>query len=252
MVASSPKRGGAASASEETLDDWEQTALNRIGSALFAGGFGTNVSAIFTAIDSNADGSLSFDEFSSAIKSLRLEPSFSDAQLRRVFDAVDLNRSGSINYYEFVQCFRVTDTAGASGSDSSASGATAGAGAMASPAEGGNRTWQRSVIERVIATLFEYRLELVSAFKLFDVDGNGVITREEFRKGLQALTSLTGSPITDMQADELMRALDRDESGTIDYGEVSNPVSSLIHSAQSLCVWLTRSFAFDSLPFAVC
>lgn len=60
-----------------------------------------------------------------------------------------------------------------------------------------------------------------STLQLFDVDGNGVITRDEFRKGLQALTSLTGSPITDMQADELMRALDRDGSGTIDYGEVS-------------------------------
>jgi EF-hand domain pair len=105
-------------------------------------------------------------------------------------------------------------------------GAAGGAGATASStdASGGDdsaagRSWQRSVIERVIATLFEYRLELVSAFKLFDVDGNGIITREEFRKGLQALTSLTGSPITDMQADELMRALDRDGSGTIAYSE---------------------------------
>lgn len=305
-MVSSPRRdsdaapgfGGAAGGGDgdgSALDDWAQATLNRIGSALYtSGGFGSNVSAIFASIDSNGDGALSPEEFARAITSLHLEPPLTDAQIRRVFDSVDLNGSGSINYYEFVQCFRVADTAGslaggssASGAGGSAGGAAGGAGAAPEPGAGGgaggHRTWQRSVIDRVVATLFEYRLELVSAFKvrlvprlawdlssyhnfpfsaslsfsrdftanilrlylwlvlpccatllccfpvvllqLFDVDGNGVITREEFRKGLQALTSLTGSPITDMQADELMRVLDRDGSGTIDYGEVSHRYS---------------------------
>lgn len=299
------------------LDDWAQATLNRIGSALYSsGGFGSNVSAIFASIDSNGDGALSPEEFNRAITSLKLEPPLTDAQIRRVFDSVDLNGSGSINYYEFVQCFRVADTAGSltgghtatagsgAGAGGAAGGASGGAGAApesgAAGGGGGHRTWQRSVIERVIATLFEYRLELVSAFKvrpacmlpllllfmllllllllmllkivqrrlrppsfyvavavvdqllcspfppfprsaspmalqLFDVDGNGVITRDEFRKGLQALTSLTGSPITDMQADELMRALDRDGSGTIDYGEVSEPRTTRAGGSAACC-----------------
>lgn len=37
--------------------------------------------------------------------------------------------------------------------------------------------------------------------------------------GLQALTSLTGSPITDEQADELLKALDRNGDGEIDFAE---------------------------------
>lgn len=37
--------------------------------------------------------------------------------------------------------------------------------------------------------------------------------------GLQALTSLTGSPITDEQADELLKALDKDGDGEIDFQE---------------------------------
>lgn len=237
-----------AGADGNNLDDWTQHTLNKIGAALFAGGFGSNVAAVFTAIDSNADGSLSPEEWSRAIRSLKLDgPTLTEPQLKRLFDAIDLNGSGGINYFEFVQSFRVADSKlnlgyGPSSSSSTASsnpgtpmgmgaaasGAAGGAGATAAAADAapsddgsssGSRSWQRSVIERVIATLFEYRLELVSAFKLFDVDGNGIITREEFRKGLQALTSLTGSPITDMQADELMRALDRDGSGTIDYSE---------------------------------
>ncbi len=37
--------------------------------------------------------------------------------------------------------------------------------------------------------------------------------------GLQALASLTGSPLTDMQADELMKALDTNGDGEIDWQE---------------------------------
>jgi len=34
-------------------------------------------------------------------------------------------------------------------------------------------------------------MELAAAFKLFDVDGNGVISRDEFRQGLQVRARLT-------------------------------------------------------------
>ena len=67
-----------------------------------------------------------------------------------------------------------------------------------------------------MSKLFEYRVELAAAFRMFDLDGNGVISREEFRQGLQALTGLLGSPITDMQADEMLRVLDKDGDGSVE------------------------------------
>jgi len=46
-----------------------------------------------------------------------------------------------------------------------------------------------------------------------------VISRDEFRLGLQALTALHGSTITDWQADEMLRVLDTDGDGSINYEE---------------------------------
>ena len=51
---------------------------------------------------------------------------------------------------------------------------------------------------------------------------DGVISREEFQKGLQALTGLHGSPITEWQADEMLRVLDTDGDGSINYSEFVN------------------------------
>jgi Ca2+-binding EF-hand superfamily protein len=148
-------------------------------------------------------------EFTRALKELKLD--FNEEEVRKIVGTIDTNLSGAINYTEFIQAFKVTDSAALHAP------VVAGAGAMATSAA---RPWQRGIIDRIVATLFEYRLELASAFKLFDTNGDGIITKEEFRQGLQALTSLTGSPITDMQADELLRVLDKDHSGTIDFTEV--------------------------------
>lgn len=155
-------------------------------------------------------------EFSRALRDLKL--SFSDAEVRKVVDAVDVNKNGAVNYTEFVAAFKVADMSYATADSGGAS--ASGSGARASPSSD-PRSWQRGVIDRIVSTLFEYRLELASAFRMFDTNGDGIITREEFRHGLVALTNLAGSPVTDMQADELMRVLDKDNSGTIDFAEVS-------------------------------
>ena len=82
--------------------------------------------------------------------------------------------------------------------------------------------WQRGVIERIVAVLYEYRFELAAAFSLFDTDRSGKISRDELRIGLNSLSSLTGSPLTEGQADELMRALDTNGDGEIDWTEFTS------------------------------
>jgi len=110
-----------------------------------------------------------------------------------------------------------------------AGGAGGGGGGGASGGGGGggadpdaSAEWQRGVIERIVAVLFEYRFELAAAFSLFDTDRSGKISRDELRIGLNSISSLTGSPLTEGQADELMRALDTNGDGEIDWAEFVN------------------------------
>jgi hypothetical protein len=58
-----------------------------------------------------------------------------------------------------------------------------------------------------------------TAFELFDTDGSGTVSREEFRSGLRSLIGTSLSDITDMQADQIMDSLDRDGKGSLDYVE---------------------------------
>jgi Ca2+-binding EF-hand superfamily protein/diadenosine tetraphosphatase ApaH/serine/threonine PP2A family protein phosphatase len=92
-----------------------------------------------------------------------------------------------------------------------------------------NRT---GAIDSILAILYEFRTELGAAFKVFDTDGNGEISREEFREGLRALQALsttspsTGSSssllISDEMADAIMDSLDTDKSGSISFNEFLN------------------------------
>ena len=71
----------------------------------------------------------------------------------------------------------------------------------------------------MVNVLYEYRIELAAAFEKFDLDHSGSVSLDEFRVGLQALTGAVGSPLTDMQAEELMKALDKDSDGRLSYEE---------------------------------
>merc|ERR1712046_200600 len=56
---------------------------------------------------------------------------------------------------------------------------------------------------------------LTKAFKVFDADGSGSITREELHKVMTTL----GEPLTEEEVDIMMRDADKDGGGTISYSE---------------------------------
>eukprot|EP00850_Spirogloea_muscicola_P022002 SM000272S10269 [mRNA] locus=s272:126940:131164:+ [translate_table: standard] len=56
---------------------------------------------------------------------------------------------------------------------------------------------------------------LKETFKMMDADGSGTITLDELKEGLQRV----GSNLKDVEIEELMKAADADQDGTIDYPE---------------------------------
>jgi Ca2+-binding EF-hand superfamily protein len=61
-------------------------------------------------------------------------------------------------------------------------------------------------------TTKEERNDLMRVFKLLDKNGDGKLTREELMDGYNKSV-----PIGDLEINELMKKLDNDGSGSIDY-----------------------------------
>ena len=58
--------------------------------------------------------------------------------------------------------------------------------------------------------------ELAKVFKIFDIDGNGTLNKEEVKKGYQMHY---GKAISDEALDKMFRMVDIDNSGDINYSE---------------------------------
>lgn len=57
--------------------------------------------------------------------------------------------------------------------------------------------------------------DLLAAFRVFDKDGNGYITRDELKMAMD----LIGESMTEIQLDEMLKATDIDHDGKINYEE---------------------------------
>jgi hypothetical protein len=83
---------------------------------------------------------------------------------------VDSDHNGLINYHEFSRAFKITDVK-----------------EMKHRGDGhhGNRGedpgWADRIIQQMSNFLFQYRLELASMFRAFDVNNDGTISRQEFK-----------------------------------------------------------------------
>lgn len=99
-----------------------------------------------------------------------------NGELEDIIRAIDLNKDGFIDFDEFARVW-----------------------------------WVRE--QQQLEADFETELEL--AFKVFDTDGSGVITREELREKLTTL----GEKLSEEEVEELLAEADTDKSGTISFEE---------------------------------
>ncbi|TDH68253.1 hypothetical protein CCR75_004762 [Bremia lactucae] len=183
--------------SATNLDVETMQALLQIGKTLFARR--GSLQYHFYHFDKNQDGVLSHSEFQSALKQLGF--AFEPQVLDRIMAAVDKDGGHSIDYKEFVAAFSVHDLK------------------EHEALESGNLSWQNSVLQQVSNVFYQHRIHIRNAFRMFDANNSGTISRGNFRTGIKTFNVVLNSPLSDDQIEELLLYLDSNKDGEISYKE---------------------------------
>ena len=178
---------------------------------------------LFRSFDTDGNGYISYDEFTKAMLTLGGgggggKPQDAAAKQRMATMLADLakwvdhDQSGSINYLEFCAAFRVAD-----------------GGAEKATGQGGGG--MREIVDSLLHLFFQHRFSLKRAFEFFDVNGDGVLSPDEFRAAVRDLSTLETDDgavplgLTAEQTDNLVASLDTDGDGFIDYEEFLQALS---------------------------
>ena len=101
-------------------------------------------------------------------------------------------------------------------------------------------SWQDSIIQMVANVLFQHRVQLLSAFRLFDLGNSGEISGDDFKTAMLTVNVLFPEPLSNAQISELKDALINSKSGKIDYRD-------FLESFQIVDVGWTNSVESSSL-----
>ncbi|KAG0599287.1 hypothetical protein M758_12G140500 [Ceratodon purpureus] len=147
----------------------------------------------FEFFDRNGDGRISQDELGAVMRSLG--QSVSDADLARLIHDVDANGDGFIDLYEFIEL----NTRPVKGESSSSESDSESGSESASDAEG-------SSVEE----------SLRSAFGVFDVDNDGLISAEELQR---VLVAFGDEGVTMEECQRMIKCVDQDGDHMVDFRE---------------------------------
>ena len=176
-------------------DAWVQSKLHEIGVLLFHRNY--RLDEAFAKFDVDGSGTISREEFVNALNELGM--SLDNDSALRIFAAVDHANSQSVNYLEFVNAFTVDDI---------------GLLKESAPNRG---NWQDSIVQMVANVLFQHRVQLASAFRLFDINNEGQVDADDFRKAMRTANAAFPEPLSNAQIHQLTEALVDIQTGKIDY-----------------------------------
>ena len=185
---------------------------------------------VFRQFDENKDGDISYEEFRLGLRHLGVE--LSDDDYTMLVEKVDVDGEGTVDYNEFAEVLKTPDmqlsfmpndapfagTADVSSMKTDLNQKRAGAEAVSSQArkQMGMAMLPKDDILRQISEKVESKSKnLRNVFRDFDEDKSGSVDLIEFRRGLAHL----GFEMTNKQFESLLKRVDRDADGDIDYNE---------------------------------
>ena len=190
----------------------------------------TRVIDLFKEWDEDGDGVVTKKEFRRAVPMLGLDPVPSKADIDALFDQWDPDGSGNIDFKELNKILRKS----AEGLDPSLQAGAAGKIEMDSKAKTALRKGpnlqrgsslakvdideasDKSVAEQLRTILSKNAVRVIDLFREWDEDGDGVVSKKEFRKAMPLL----GLEVPKKEIDALFDSWDPDGSGSLTLKEL--------------------------------
>ena len=172
---------------------------------------------VLTALDTDGSGEVSRTEFAAALPTFQQSvPAATAADLAVLFDSLDPDSSGTINWREVYLTLGKSNKnelrGGELRKDVSKVFAKKGETLLA------DTSTATEAVTRLREALFENRQRVMALFLEWDVDGDSVVSKKEFRRGLSVLGFQTPNGRADVDA--LFDTFDPDGSGAIEYNEL--------------------------------
>jgi Ca2+-binding EF-hand superfamily protein len=152
-----------------------------------------NLSTLFEAFDTDGNGSISTREFMEGLRNLNLKGLNQD-QIQQCARSMDADGSGQINYREFQQAIK---------SNKASTVKTK-----------GSHAFPREVIASLREAFRNVNVDADSVFRRMDTGNSGTITPQHLKRGLSRFVKLTAQSY-----DDIIRYVDTDGDGRIDYRE---------------------------------
>ena len=190
----------------------------------------TRVIDLFKEWDEDGDGVVTKKEFRRAVPMLGLDPVPSKADIDALFDQWDPDGSGNIDFKELNKILRKS----AEGLDPSLQAGAAGKIEMDSKAKTALRKGpnlqrgsslakvdideasDKSIAEQLRTILSKNAVRVIDLFREWDEDGDGVVSKKEFRKAMPLL----GLEVPKKEIDALFESWDPDGSGRLELKEI--------------------------------
>lgn len=147
----------------------------------------------FAEFDKDGNGHITTEEFAQFLATHGIH--YSPSEIDKLMKCIDSDGNGTIEVDEFVSAFSITDDT--------------------------NNAWARTAVDKVCRVLMANKLYLRKAFRLFDINRDGKLDRDEFRTGLRLVNELLNSSqkLSEPEMDHLFKLVDKSASGDIDYEE---------------------------------
>ena len=182
---------------------------------------------LFKRWDEDGSGTIDPREFRSAIKAMGFDFFANDAEIDMVFADFDTDKSGEVSYKELNVALRKMKMPPQRALRRAQKGKKQHTAFQSTVALDKNS--DLSVQDQLRELLVKHSVRVIDLFKDWDDDGNGQISKKEFRKAIAAL----GMAAPKAEVDGLFETFDTDKSGSLDYKEMQKALSPLKAKARA-------------------